>query len=103
MGIAADRLNWIIAHKNYDGPSCLLYPYDTNTSIQQYISYGGRWTWAPRRLMCTLAHGEPPPGARFAMNTCDGYAEGCLNPRHLKWTDGIERHAIVKERHDNEW
>lgn len=94
MGITAERRDWILAHVSHDGDDCLFYPFNADTSAKEFFNVLGRTSWSPARLMCMLAHGEAPPGKRFALATCTGKLEGCIHPRHLKWMDGTER-AII--------
>jgi hypothetical protein len=94
MGIMAERLAWILEHRNHEGDDCLFYPFSADTSRQEWIEYGGRTAWSPARLMCTLAHGDPPPGKRFAVACCVNKNEGCISPKHLEWLDGKQRHNI---------
>lgn len=91
MGITADRRNWILDHVKHEGEACLFYPYAADTSRPEFFNCLGRTAWSPARLMCTLAHGEAPPGKRFALAECAGKLDGCVHPRHLKWMDGAER------------
>jgi hypothetical protein len=91
MGIMTERRDWILAHVSHDAPGCLFYPFNADTSRPEYIDYGGRKSWSPSRLMCTLAKGPPPPGKRFALAACAGKLEGCIHPKHVRWMDGAER------------
>lgn len=35
------------------------------------------------RLICHIAHGEPPDGKPYALHSCD--VPLCVNPDHLRW------------------
>lgn len=83
--------NWLEAHVPYEEKEkCLTWPFNyyTNNGYGM-VSYKGQNNSASR-VMCTLAHGEPPfPKAR-AMHTCHKGHEGCVNPNHLRWGSNSE-------------
>lgn len=53
------------------------------------MSFRGRRTLASR-VMCVLAHGEPPDLSYEAAHSCGNGANGCLNPGHLSWKTRTE-------------
>jgi len=48
------------------------------------LGVNGKHWWA-HRLMCTLAHGEPPTPKHTAAHSCGRGHEGCIHPQHLSW------------------
>lgn len=42
------------------------------------------------RVMCILAHGEPPSPKHVAGHSCHNGSGGCVNPRHLSWITASE-------------
>jgi hypothetical protein len=42
------------------------------------------------RLMCLLAHGEPPTNKHQVAHSCGKGSEGCVNPRHIRWATSQE-------------
>ena len=72
------------AHVNYDGDECLKWPYCTNDRGYGLAVIGGKQRGA-HRLMCMLAHGEPPTPEHEAAHSCGKGHEGCVNPKHLRW------------------
>jgi hypothetical protein len=43
------------------------------------------WAENAHRVMCLLAHGQPPSIEHVAAHSCGNGAGGCVNPRHLRW------------------
>jgi hypothetical protein len=48
------------------------------------LGYLGDTLYA-HRLMCQLAHGDPPTPDHIAAHSCGRGHEGCVNPNHLSW------------------
>jgi len=46
---------------------------------------------------CLAVHGEPPPGAPYALHACDNPL--CCNPSHLRWGTAADN-ALDKSRRD---
>ncbi len=76
--------DWIRAHLNYKDDDCLAWPFSKNWNGYGQLKYDGRIQKA-HRVMCIMAHGEPPP-TYVAAHSCHKGHEGCVNPRHLSWT-----------------
>jgi hypothetical protein len=56
------------------------------------VAYGGKLRLA-HRVMCILAHGEPPTPEHHAAHSCGKGHEACVNPRHLSWKTASENQA----------
>ena len=50
------------------------------------------------RLMCIIAHGDPPTESHQAAHSCGNGHMGCVNPRHLRWATPSEN-ALEKYSH----
>ena len=57
------------------------------------VQYEGRLTGA-HRVMCRLAHGEPPTPKHHAAHSCGRSI--CVNPLHLRWATASENEADKK-------
>lgn len=79
------NFKWLLAHVNYQGDNCLPWPFAKDRRVGRgLIGYKGVQYWA-HRLMCILAHGEPPTPKHQAAHNCGKGHFGCVNPRHLEW------------------
>ena len=77
-----DKINFLQNNKNYKGDDCVLWPYLRSKEYGQ-INFGGVNTNASR-VMCILAHGQPPnDGIYYACHSCGN--PPCVNPNHLRW------------------
>lgn len=79
---------WIVAHVSYAGDDCLPWPF-SGTRGRGHLRYMGA-SWYASRLMCQLAHGEPPSPDHEAAHSCGRGHEGCVSPRHLSWKTRAE-------------
>lgn len=76
---------WLVDHVNYQGDACLPWPFAKDNRVGRgSLGYNGRGWWA-HRLMCVLAHGEPPTPKHQAAHNCGKGHFGCVNPKHLEW------------------
>jgi hypothetical protein len=75
--------SFLVGHKDYRSHCCLIWPYNRDDKGYGTLGYGGK-IYKAHRLMCTMAHGEPPAGHQ-ASHSCGRGHEGCVNPRHLSW------------------
>lgn len=75
---------WLVAHKDYAGDDCLTWPLSVAHSGYGRVGYKGK-LWTTQRLMCLLAHGEPPTPNHIAAHSCGNGHLACCNPRHLSW------------------
>lgn len=70
-------------HLNYQGDDCIPWPFFRNpVNGYGHLAYEGKQC-AAHRLMCRLAHGEPPTPQHQAAHSC--HVRHCINPRHLSW------------------
>lgn len=85
--------DWLLAHVNHQGEDCLKWPFGGESkSGRGALKFSGARGWA-HRIMCTLAHGEPPTPEHTAAHECGKGHDGCVNPRHLKWKTQKENNA----------
>lgn len=75
---------WLQEHVAYVGDDCLKWPFSCAHSGYGRIGYLGHM-WPAHRLMCVLAHGEPPTLKHVAAHECGNGHLGCVNPRHITW------------------
>ena len=75
---------WLEAHAQYDGDDCLRWPFAYNPNGYGEAVHNRKVTSA-NRVMCILAHGEPPTPEHESAHSCGNGKGGCLNPRHLDW------------------
>lgn len=86
-------LDWLRAHVAHDGDACLTWPYSLDKKTGHGSVNVNRKIEDPSRLMCRLAHGEPPTSKHEAAHSCGKGHEGCVNPRHLSWKTHTENMA----------
>lgn len=74
------RMQFLITNANYKGEQCLEWPF-RGRDKDGY----GRCGQGPRahRVMCTLAHGDPPFERAEAAHRCGNAS--CVNPTHIRW------------------
>lgn len=77
-------IKWILAHQNYAGDDCLIWPMSGDWQGYGTFGYLGKIHRAPR-FMCELVHGVAPEDKPFALHTCGNGHKGCCNPNHLRW------------------
>lgn len=81
---------WLMAHVGYQGDDCLPWPFSKDGRVGRgRLGHNGKMYWA-HRLMCELAHGEPPTPDHQAAHNCGKGHYGCVNPRHLEWKTNSE-------------
>lgn len=95
-GRAWDFLNWAAKQ---DVDYCLLWPYRSRCGpnqeygqINKGLSSHGR---RAHRVVCALAHGDPPTPDHHAEHLCGNSL--CVNPKHLKWSTPLENQNRKKE------
>ena len=102
---AGEPLAFIRSHVGYSGSDCLIWPYGRYGNGYCAIIYEDTQTFA-HRVMCRLAHGEPPAQGYDASHTCERGHEGCVNPRHLAWETHKQNHSRrigVKRKPGTNW
>lgn len=75
---------WIKAHVDHVGDECLPWPFARKSNGYGKVVVDGAQIVASR-MMCILAHGEPPTPRHEASHSCGKGHEGCMNPGHLRW------------------
>lgn len=63
---------------------CLTWPFNRPAGTYGKIRRG-TVKLAAHRVVCEMAHGEPPTPGHHAAHTCGNGHLGCVNPHHLKW------------------
>lgn len=82
-------INWIRAHVAHDGDDCLAWPMCRDDKGYGHLGWLGR-RYKAHRLMCEFAHGPSPEGKPFVGHSCGNGHLGCVNPKHLSWTDNSQ-------------
>lgn len=82
---------WILAHVNYEGDWCLIWPFSKPNGYGMFTHLGERY-YAHRR-MCELVKGPPPTPDHEAGHSCGRGHEGCIHPKHLDWKTKSENQA----------
>lgn len=89
---------WLVEHSTYQGDDCLKWPFFIDPLHGRgRVGYLGKIWWA-HRLMCVIAHGEPPTPKHEAAHSCGNGNKGCINPRHLSWKTASEN-CLDRSRH----
>lgn len=88
--LKGEPLAWLEAHVATDSDECLIWPFRTNKHEYGLVRYEDR-SQVASRIMCRLAHGEPPEGKPWALHSC--HTPSCCNPNHLRWGGEAENAA----------
>lgn len=88
---AGAPLAFLMEHSEHSGAACLIWPFGRYENGYGAIIYKDRQTIA-HRVMCRVAHGEPPVEEFDASHTCQNGHLGCVNPRHLVWESHYDNH-----------
>lgn len=102
VGTAPD---WLRAHIAYQGDDCLIWPFSKNWNGYGHVAINRQVKYA-HRVMCIMAHGEPPAPKMVAAHSCGNGHKGCVNPRHLSWKTNSEnilerrQHGTSRSQHD---
>ena len=87
-----EPMRWLLAHVNFAGDDCLVWPFGVGNGGYGKVAQDGNWRNASR-VMCGLVHGEPPSEAHQACHSCGRGHEACVNPGHLYWGTPVENAA----------
>ena len=68
----------------FGGDECLYWPFAKYPNGYGHIWDKGR-NVPSHRLVCMMAHGEPPTQKHEAAHNCGNGHMGCCNPNHLRW------------------
>lgn len=77
-------MQWIEDHVDFQGDECLIWPFAKMSNGYPLAWWRGKKDGG-HRIMCELAHGEPPTPKHDAAHSCGNGAGGCINQRHLRW------------------
>jgi site-specific DNA-cytosine methylase len=77
-----EPLGFLESYISHATDECVLWPYAQFASGYGSVEFEGRTTRV-HRLMCELAHGEPPAENLDACHSCG--VRLCINPQHLRW------------------
>lgn len=71
---------------------CVKWPFKTSGNGYAYVLWGAKVVVASR-LICRLAHGNPPTAQHEAAHKCGNGARGCVNPKCLYWATPSQNQA----------
>jgi len=77
--------------KSHDKDDCLSWPFGRNAAGYGLLSHP--FSALAHRVICLIAHGHPPEGRPDAAHSCGNGADGCVNPRHVRWLSHAENQA----------
>lgn len=80
---------WLRAAADGAGGECVEWPFAKNSAGYGHTRFQGVQTGA-HRVVCILAHGEPPFAWAEAAHSCNNRA--CCNPNHLSWKTSLDNH-----------
>lgn len=85
-----EPLKWLECHVDHYGHECLTWPFSISSNgYASGVHVNGERVSA-HRVMCQLAHGEPPTPKHYAAHNCGKGHLACVNPRHLRWATPTE-------------
>lgn len=79
-----EHMRFIEAHVHHEGGECLIWPFPPAADGRGHTTFRGGTTLSSR-VMCILAHGEPPEVDSQAAHSCGNAYGGCIHPGHLRW------------------
>jgi len=77
---------WLEAHVHHNDDECLIWPFGKDGRGYGKVTHS--FSRRANRVMCMLAHGEPPEGRPDSAHSCG--VPSCVNPRHLRWASESE-------------
>ena len=84
-----EPLRWLKEHSSYEGEECLTWPFSKDSRGVGNVYFQGK-TLKASRLMCMIAHGEPPDPSYESAHSCGRGHFGCVNRKHLRWATPSE-------------
>lgn len=81
-------MQWLIENAEHNGDDCLIWPFARHPDGRAHMRAG-----KPSRIMCELAHGQPPTDKHEAAHSCGKGYDACVNPQHLRWATPVENTA----------
>ena len=97
---------WMRAQVGQKFDGCLMWPFSRTWTGYGQVSYERRIQKA-HRVMCIMAHGEPPSPTHVAAHSCGRGQDGCVNPDHLAWKtpaeNQLDRRAHGTNRRSTNW
>jgi len=75
---------WLKDLVGHTGDDCIIWPFSRTWNGYGHLGINGVLQKA-HRIMCFLAHGNPPEPKYVAAHSCNNGHLGCVNPRHLSW------------------
>lgn len=82
-------MEWVRQHASYQGDDCVKWPFEIGRYGYGTVKHKGKRRPASR-VMCIVAHGEPPTPKHEAAHSCGNGHKACMNPAHLRWATKIE-------------
>lgn len=98
---------WLEQHANYDGDECLIWPFSSTgkpkaahamNSKGYGQSYRAGKSIQAHLHMAILAYGDKRPEGLIATHICGKGHDGCVNPKHLRWST-YKQNAIDRREH----
>lgn len=89
-------MEWIEAHLNFDGPKCLIWPFNRDRRNGRALMTVNRSTVNPARVVCELINGPPPTLKHETAHSCGRGDAGCVHPCHIRWATHAENEADKK-------
>jgi hypothetical protein len=88
-----EAMLWIVDHCGHLGDACFRWPFAiSKINGRARVDFMGK-TYPASRMMCIVAHGEPPAETMHAAHSCGNGHLGCLNPNHIRWATPVENMA----------
>ncbi len=87
---------WLVAHVNYTGENCLIWPF-AKSDGRGNLGHKGKVLKA-HRVMCELVNGAPPSRHHDAAHSCGRGHDACVHPKHLSWKTKSEN-QLDRARH----
>lgn len=87
---AGAPLAFLKSYLGTDETDCIEWPFCRHPDGYGKLQFRGKTAYA-NRVMCTLAHGEPPSNDHEAAHSCGN--RPCINQNHLRWATRADNHA----------